>query len=137
MTHSKAALATCLVLLLSLGVGCRKKPAKPASKPTPTTKVPKPPRTKPHTVPITLVNDSEVKLSITLTRKSDGNKIEHKLTPQEKKEVALQPGAYDANYSYYGGPGDFNFTSEGAFVKDAETWTFYMQGGQWRRSISQ
>ena len=58
MTHSKAALATCLVLLLSLGVGCRKKTAKPA-KPTggvakPAITPPKPkPATKPSTKAVT------------------------------------------------------------------------------------
>lgn len=50
MTHSKTVFATCLVLLLSLGVGCRKKARKP-----PKSLGPKPkPATKPEATKVTV-----------------------------------------------------------------------------------
>ena len=85
------------------------------------------------TVNIALVNTSEVKLSISLTFKKDNTKTEYELALGATKTISLKLGAYDALYSYYGGPSSFRYTSESVYVKNQEKWIFSFGDLGWSR----
>jgi hypothetical protein len=86
-------------------------------------------------VSITVVNDSNVKFSLTLTSEKTKAKVEEDLASRQKKTLRLRRGAYDAFIFYYPGPGSFAHTAQAVFVESSEKWFFTLGDLGWKRRV--